>query len=212
MTYHVVFDISERYLDALVGVVAIVCLAFVVVLSTRPDLRSLLRRTSWLWLGVAAPLWAVLQVRNLGGPFGLATGALALIALVVAALAFLDREVKLNEYAHAHARSVAPLVAAVMLAILAREGHDQWPALVLQQRLAAGDATVVSGPIRDAFNPNWGSESFSVNGRHYAYEDSPFYVGFHQTAANGGTIRNGLQVRVSSIGDVIVRLEIADGQ
>lgn len=212
MVYRVVFDISDRFPEAVIGGVAMACLAIVAVLALRRDWRSSLRRTSWLWLGLAAFLWAVLQVRNLGGPFGLASRALALIPLVVAALAFADREVRLNEYVHARARSVAPIAAAAMLAILALEGCQQWPSFALQQRLAAGDVTVASGSVQSSFNPNWGTESFSVNGHRYTYVDSPYSIGFHQTAANGGPIHDGLQVRVSSIGDVIVRLEIADGE
>ena len=212
MTYHVVFDISERFPDALVGVVAIVGLALFAVMSTRQDWRRRLSRASWSWLGLAAFLWAVLHIRNLAGQFGLLFGALALIPLAVAAPAFLDRELRLNEYVHASARRVAPIVAVVMLAVLALEGYEQWPAMALKEHLTSGDVTVVTGTVQDAFNPNWGTEGFSVEGHSYSYQDSPYYVGFHQTAMNGGPIRNGLQVRVSSIGNVIVRLEIADGQ
>ena len=89
----------------------------------------------------------------------------------------------------------------------------------LANQLAAGQATVVTGTVEDftASGQGWnggpkGPECFSLPGHRYCYDFNPISVGFNWTNVNGGPIHNGLHVRVSSIGDVIVRLEIADGQ
>ena len=88
---------------------------------------------------------------------------------------------------------------------------QQWSAVSLSRRLETGDTTVVSGTVENAGGGNWSYECFSVAGHKYCYDDSPASIGFHQTAANGGPIHDGVQVRVTSIGDVVVRLDIGDG-
>jgi hypothetical protein len=53
-------------------------------------------------------------------------------------------------------------------------------------------------------------ESFVVDGKRFSYSDFIVTSGFHNAASHGGPIRAGLYVRVSYIGNVILRLEIAE--
>jgi hypothetical protein len=53
-------------------------------------------------------------------------------------------------------------------------------------------------------------ECISVADSSFCYSDSNVTVGFHRTRALGGPMRNGLQVRISPIGDTIVRVEVAE--
>jgi hypothetical protein len=211
MTYHTVFEISERIPQALLALPASACLAMVVILWLRSSWRPVLRRSSWTWLGAAALLWSAFVIPNIGGWHGwLFGGVFAAIALLVALPAYKDAELRLNPHVHPRARAVAPIGAAAMLAVVAYGGFLQWPAFGLRDQLDTGDVTVVTGIVENHENPNWGTETFTVDGHIYSYGETPGYVGFHQTAANGGPIRDGLQVRVTSVGDVIVRLEVAD--
>jgi hypothetical protein len=75
-----------------------------------------------------------------------------------------------------------------------------------------GRAQVVEGPVMD-FVPmpkaGHSSEKFCVSGTCFAYSDYRVTSGFNNTSSHGGPIREGLPVRVTHVGDVIVKLEVA---
>ena len=52
-------------------------------------------------------------------------------------------------------------------------------------------------------------EHFCVSGNCFAYSDYVITQGFNKTSSHGGPIRAGLNVRVTFIGDTIVKLEVA---
>jgi len=52
-------------------------------------------------------------------------------------------------------------------------------------------------------------ECFSVQAQTFCYSDYVVTVGFNNSASHGGPIREGLRVRVSYIGNTIIRLEVA---
>lgn len=212
MSYHTIFEVSDRFPDAVFGGVAMAGLLAMVVIMLFGRSRLLLEQTSWVWLSLAGLIWMVLETRIIGGLYGPLAGALGVLPLIVAVLAWRDIELSINEVLHARARVVAPIVAMVVLALLSYEGACQWRAIDLESQLTSGHGTVVTGIVQGTANWNWSTESFSVDGHKYSFAETPTYVGFHQATSNLGPIHDGLNVRVTSIGDVIVRLEIADGQ
>lgn len=84
-------------------------------------------------------------------------------------------------------------------------------AISLSQRLADGQAEVVEGSVVIDFELFGKNECISVAARSFCYSDSNVTAGFNRTRALGGPMRNGLQVRISSIGETIVRVEVAEG-
>ena len=212
MTHIVAFDISEQFPDAAIGAVALVGAIAMLALSIRQDSRGFLRATSWLWLGTGGVLWLVFDVHNTGLPLGLLVGGVGSgLAFALAFLAWRDVELTLRQ-SHIPARSLAPVAAVIALILVSLGGAQQFSAFDLAAKLSAGDVTVVTGRVQDAWGDGGGYECFTVGDHRYCYTDGPTSVGFHQAAMNSGPIHNGVQVRVSSIGDVIVRLEIAAGQ
>lgn len=211
MTYVVAFDITERFLDAAIGVISLVGAIAMLALAIRQASREYLRATSWFWAGAGGLLWAAFEIHNTGLPLGLLLGGVgAAVAVALAFLAWRDVVLTLRD-SSPRARSVAAVAAAVLLLLISLQGVQQLSAFDLAHRLAAGDATVVTGEVQEVREDNGNSECFMVGGHEYCYTDGPTSVGFHQAATNGGPIHNGLLVRVTSIGDVIVRLEIAAG-
>ncbi len=76
--------------------------------------------------------------------------------------------------------------------------------------LKTAQYTVVEGPVTDFVpNPYKDAESFVVNGHRFSYAQAIVTTGFRQTAADGGPIREGLYVRISYSGNLILRLEVA---
>jgi len=51
-------------------------------------------------------------------------------------------------------------------------------------------------------------ESFSVGSQRFTYSDYEVTSGFHNSASHGGPIREGLYVRVTYVGNLILRLEV----
>lgn len=84
----------------------------------------------------------------------------------------------------------------------------------LQKRLRNGEATTVTGIVKD-FLPmppgGHANERFCVRDECFEYSAYSKTMGFNQTQSEGGPIREGLPVRVTYVGNTIVRLEIADG-
>ena len=74
-------------------------------------------------------------------------------------------------------------------------------------------AQVVEGVVTD-FKPmpaaGHAMESFCVSGVCFRYSDYVVTAGFNQTSSHGGPIRDGLPVRVTYIGNTIVKLEVAE--
>ena len=75
-----------------------------------------------------------------------------------------------------------------------------------------GRAAVVEGQVSQ-FEPmpvtGHTLESFCVEGHCFSYADSVSSIGFHNTSSHGGPIKSGLSVRVSYVGNTILRLEVA---
>lgn len=73
------------------------------------------------------------------------------------------------------------------------------------------DFSVVEGNVTD-FRPmpyeGHKDECFSVNSQTFCYSDYDVSSGFNNSASHGGPIRDGLAVRVSYVGNTIVRLEV----
>jgi hypothetical protein len=215
MTYSVIFEISQRIPEIALAAPAIPATAVMAVLAVREETRPLLRRTAWFWLGFAGLEWTVFQAAAIGALFGLFFGLLIGLPAIAGAAALFTRDPEsIAETVAGRPRlgTVGFLFALLLSLVIAICGVGLWSAIGLQQSLAAGDAVVVEGPVEDAVNPTWGYETFTVDGHTYRYQDSPNYPGFHQTAANWGPIHNGVRVRVWSIGEVIVRLEVASDQ
>ncbi len=77
----------------------------------------------------------------------------------------------------------------------------------------AGTFYVVEGKVMD-FDPlaykGHQNESFTVNGKHFEYSDYWITNGFNRTASHGGPIQAGLQVRISYVGNTIIKLEVEE--
>ena len=115
MTYHVAFDISERYVEAAIGVIALLCAVVVLSLALIPASRKFLRRTSGLWLAGAAVLVSAFGIHNDRIPYGLFFPLIAIPAFVVAPLALWDRDVPMRDGSRVQARSAAPILAVIYL-------------------------------------------------------------------------------------------------
>ena len=77
--------------------------------------------------------------------------------------------------------------------------------------LREGRYSIVEGPVEDFVPTGHSMESFTVGGHRFSYSDYLGTSGFHNTASHGGPIRQGLYVRISYSGNLIMRLEI-DGR
>jgi hypothetical protein len=80
--------------------------------------------------------------------------------------------------------------------------------------LKDGHASVVEGLVSD-FTPmpvtGHASESFCVERHCFYYSDFDSSIGFHNAASRGGPIKQDLRLRVSFLGNTILRLEVAPG-
>lgn len=83
--------------------------------------------------------------------------------------------------------------------------------LSLKHAYDDGRASVVEGEVHN-FRPmpysGHADESFEVNGVHFRYSDYNVTAGFNNTASHGGPVRDGLPVRITYLGNAILRLEI----
>jgi hypothetical protein len=75
-----------------------------------------------------------------------------------------------------------------------------------------GRASVVEGRV-SRFEPmpatGHASERFCVEDRCFYYSDFASTIGFHNTSSHGGPIKSDLPVRVTYLGDTIIKLEVA---
>jgi hypothetical protein len=94
-----------------------------------------------------------------------------------------------------------------IIAVAGFNVRDSW----LRNAFSTGRYRTVAGVIRN-FHPmpytGHAIETFDVEGAHFEYSDYVMSGGFHQTSSHGGPIREGLYVRISYVGNVIVKLEI----
>jgi hypothetical protein len=78
-----------------------------------------------------------------------------------------------------------------------------------------GTATVTEGVVTN-FIPmpysGHADEKFTVNGVTFSYSDYGVTAGFNNTKSHGGPIDEGKRVRVTHLGNIIVRLEVGDGK
>lgn len=78
--------------------------------------------------------------------------------------------------------------------------------------LAQGRARVIEGRV-SRFVPmpftGHAMERFCVDDTCFQYSDFVVTAGFHRTSSHGGPIRDGLDVRVTHVGNTIVRLEVS---
>ena len=75
-----------------------------------------------------------------------------------------------------------------------------------------GKYSVVEGQVTNFVPMPYGGharESFAVGGKTFTYSDYILTGCFNNTTSHGGPIRAGLTVRISHVGNCIVRLEVA---
>lgn len=129
------------------------------------------------------------------------------IGLFIALIRFKDRVSPRLPRCCVYAVSSFAVVSSVALCLnLAAEQYS------LRERFRKGEYDTVEGIVEE-FDPmpkgGHKNESFKVNGVKFEYSDFDISPGFHNAASHGGPIREGLFVRVSHIGDTIVKLEVA---
>lgn len=81
----------------------------------------------------------------------------------------------------------------------------------LQKAYRLGNFSVVQGTVEN-FHPmppqGHASECFSVTDQTFCYANTVISASFNQDSAHGGPIRAGLPVRVSYIGEDILKIEV----
>ena len=204
LTYRLVFDITQRIPEIAVGVAAAVVL-FGVIAAGLWAFGDLIR--AWRLIAVASiavALVAAILEQSRSALFPL---VFAVIAVGVDVLR--DR---IEALARWNVPRGAPttMVCVFVLVWTAGSGLGRFGAIDLANRLNRGEADVLEGQVTEFTEVALKSECFTVEGRHFCYADSVVSPGFSRTRVYGGPINPGLPVRVTAIGDAIVRLEIAE--
>jgi hypothetical protein len=206
MAYHVIFDVADRVPDIALGAIALVLFAGVG-FAALADLDAVLARWA-LVLTAGASVVALEAIVNR-----------QLLLLVFSVLPFAigvgselyQRRVRVAERRKGlPAGGAATMLGSFLLVFAVFFGLPMISAISLSQQLADGQAELVEGPVTIDFEVFGKNECISVAAHSFCYSDSNVTAGFNRTRALGGPLRNGLQVRISSIGDTIVRVEVAE--
>jgi len=209
VTYAVVFDVSERLPQLVLGVVSAVLV--VVLLAAALWRRDGLRQLWPLVLGVGA---GVLAAQFLLGQLWAFALAVAVVVGVVIALELAGRPADHDwQQQPRPTRRVsygqgAVLVGLVALGAAPFIGLPMIGALDLERRLAAGEATVLEGPVM--IEAGGKQECLVVDAQRTCYSVGVVQPGYNRVqTVLGGPFSTGDQVRLSIIGDQIVRIEVA---
>ena len=136
-------------------------------------------------------------------------GSLAVFAIVAAAEQYNRRFPTPGLLKRPPLGGAGTAVGTFMLIYAALSGLAMIPSMWLSRELAGGQAEVIEGPVTIDFEVASGkNECISVAGRQFCYSEWSITPGFNRTRALGGPMRDGLQVRLSTIGDTIVRVEV----
>lgn len=203
MAYQVVFDVSQRLPQLVIGVVAAIVLA-VVIAAGLWDSEAVFEWWAVV-LGVGAASVA-LQLM-IGGQWPYLLGG----AVVIATVLILERA---GHAGTGRASRLPPGAAAFVLGFFALvfaalQGLAMIPAIDLNSRLIAGEATVVEGPA--TFESFVKTECLAVANQRICYSDSVISPGYNRQRYLIGALESGSQVRLSIIDGLIVRLEVAAG-
>ena len=105
-----------------------------------------------------------------------------------------------------------PLIIFALIWMLGAFTLSYFPYIWAREALLSGDHSVVEGPVTD-FVPmprdGKGKESFTVAGQKFEYSPYGGTPGFNNASSHGGPLNSGTYVRVTHIGNTILRLEIA---
>ena len=187
MPYRVIFDVADRVPDIALGATALLVFAGVGVAA--------------LWrLDAVLARWPVVLTAG-AGLFAIGAGS-----------EFYNRRVPAAERQKGlPLGGTGTMLGTVLLVFAMFFGLPMIPAIGLSHQLAEGRAEVVEGHVTIDFEVGGGkNECISVAARRFCYSDWVLTPGFNRTRALGGPMQNGLQVRISSIGDTIVRVEVAE--
>jgi hypothetical protein len=205
ISYRLVFDVAERVPAIWLGAAAFLTFALAGVVAT---LRFDTLLQAWpLYVGVAGGLGGATALLD-RVPF------LALACLLVAFVSI--AELLRDRFAQAVPpqlpRGGAPIMFATFLLLFTGVlGLSSVGAIQLSQELQGGRVDVVEGRVGEFFEVAGGkNECFSLGGRRFCYSDWVGTPGFNRTRALGGPIEPGLQVRLSVVGNTIVRVEVAN--
>jgi hypothetical protein len=204
MTYRLVFDVGQQVPEIALGIAGAVVLIGVIaggLLAFDATVQAW-RRIAAATFILALILLFLEQSRTLFFPIGFA-------AIGTGVDLFRDRVEAFRRFTSPRG-TIATVACAFLLVLVAGVGLSKFGAIDLANRLNAGQADVVEGPVTDSVEVPTGQECFSVQGRRFCYADTVASPGFHRTRAYGGPINPGLTVRVAAIGDTIVRLEVGE--
>ncbi len=210
--FRTVFDVSERIPIVIAGWISLLLLGVSIVTFAVPSWRAALLRRWWLALVAVVPLYTIVSAQShMIWPF--VWGA----AWVMIGAANEVRGKRLRWSPRLGGSVAAPgttglIAAAVLLAFALLGGLSQHQAPALLAQLNAGDATVLSGRVQGyvEVSPAGKNDCFSVAERRFCVSDWILDTpGFRQTKFSGTPIADGDLVRLSVIGNAIVRVEVA---
>jgi RsiW-degrading membrane proteinase PrsW (M82 family) len=142
--------------------------------------------------------------------FSILPGCIALVASVLSYIALRGRSTSSGSKLYGVLAGIAAVfTAAISVGFLIR---SRWEYAYLRRAAAHGDYRTVQGRVTDfvAQGPNGHPrESFRIGDVVLDYSASDMTSAFHQTAGEGGPIREGLRVRIAYAEGSIVRLEVA---
>jgi hypothetical protein len=202
MTYRLAFDVSQQIPEIAVGAAAAVLVFSVIAvgLLAFDDLLHVWRPLAVASLGLAVVMLLLEQSRTYLIPIAFGAIGTGVDVLRDRVEAFTQIKVPRG--------TVATITCTFVLVIVAASGLGRFAAVELTNRLNAGNAEVLEGEVTQ-FVGGPKTECFTVEDRRFCYSDAGIRAGFTRSSMYGGPIEPGLPVRVSAIGDTIVRLEVA---
>lgn len=203
MAYQVVFDVSQRLPQLVIGVVAAIVLAIVIAAGLW-DSDAVFERWAVVF-GVGAASVALQLL--IGGQWPYLLGG----AVVIVTVLVLERA---GHAGTGRASRLPPGAAAFVLGFFALvfaalQGLAMIPAISLNSRLIAGEATVVEGPA--TFESFGKTECLAVVNQRICYSESAISPGYNRQQYLIGALESGSQMRLSILDGLIVRLEVAAG-